>query len=62
MSIVIYILYYLWDLTKIYIFTLSFKFFINKHVKMICLIETCSVWDNNNKYSICQMEYVVLFM
>jgi hypothetical protein len=29
---------------------------------MIGLIETCSVWKNNIKYMLCQMEYVVLFM
>jgi hypothetical protein len=32
---------------------------------MIDLIETCSVWDNNNKNNIqevCEVEYVVLFM
>jgi hypothetical protein len=37
-------------------------FCIYKHLTMIGLIETCSVWDNNNKYRLCQTEYTVLFM
>ena len=35
MLTVIYILYYLWDLVTIYIFTLSFKFLYKKHLMII---------------------------
>jgi hypothetical protein len=52
---------HLWDLEKFYIFTLSCKF-LYKYLMMISLMETCSVWKNNNKYGLCQTEYVILFM
>jgi hypothetical protein len=29
---------------------------------MIDLIERCSVWKNDNKFRLCQTEYVVLFI
>jgi uncharacterized protein YvpB len=29
---------------------------------MIDLIETCSVWKNNNKYRLCHTEYAVIFV
>ena len=38
------------------------SFYANENLIMIRLIETRSVWDNNNKYRLCQTEYVVLFM
>ena len=47
-----YTLYHLWDLAKFYIFTLSFC--INKHLMVFGLGETCSVWENNNKYRLCR--------
>jgi hypothetical protein len=28
---------------------------------MIRLVETCSDWKSNNKYRLCQTEYVALF-
>jgi hypothetical protein len=37
------------------------SFCINKPPLMIGWIETCSVWDNDDKYRVCQTEYVVLF-
>jgi hypothetical protein len=50
-------------LQKFYIFTLSFKFFyVNEHLMVSALNETCSVWKNNNKRRLCQAEYIVLFM